>query len=202
MDQRVNSDPALAEQWKQEAQIFLNVFTTPERKRFESIDAVVKQSFLNGELNPALIYLSVHDPNYFSKTMDLGSPTVQNWISKMAEQFTRIQNIARQHNVEVVVVSIPYGIYVSPNSFKSRQRLGFTAAPEMLTSSAEDEAVRSASRMAGVKFYEYTREFRHVSTQRDLFFELDGHLNVQGHNYFAEVIAPLIKETIIAQDSR
>lgn len=196
MDERENSGTLLADQWKREAQIFLTVFTAEEKARLEKIDAPARAAFLNGELNPALVYLGIHQPEYFRQTMDPNSARVRTLMSKMAEQFARIKNIAQRNNADVLVVSMPYGIFVSSASLKSRERLGFTSVPEMLTTSAQDEEIRIACQLAGVRFYDYTQDFRQASTQKDLFFELDGHINAQGHNYFAEVIAPMIKETI------
>lgn len=196
IDERENSETVLADQWKREAQIFLTIFTPEERTRLEKIDPQARAAFLNGELNPALIYLSAHQPAYFLQTMDPSSAKVQALVSKMAEQFARIKNVAQGNNADVLIVSMPYGVYVSSASFMSRERLGFTSAPDMLTSSAPDDVIRTACELAGVRFYDYTREFRQASAQKDLFFEWDGHLNAQGHNYFAEVLSPVTKAAI------
>ena len=51
---------------------------------------------------------------------------------------------------------------------------------EMLTTNAEDEAIRNACRVAGVDFYEVTDRFREESVHEQFFFELDGHFNPAG----------------------
>ncbi len=202
-DNQASASPnALTAEWQRAAQTLMSIFTAEEKARFDQLDAHVKNAFFAGELNPSLIYLSIHSPEYFSQTMDLKSDRVRALVPKMGEQLARIQNVARQNNADVLIISVPYGIYASSSNFKSRQRLGFNTLPEMLTTNLQDEAIRSASQIAGVKFYEYTREFRQASLQKDLFFELDGHLNAAGHNYFAEVITPLIKEAITARGSK
>jgi len=202
MDERENSEAVLADQWKRDARIFVNALTVEEKARLEKIDAHARTAFLNGELNPALVYLAIHQPEYFLQTMDANSVKVRVLVSKMAEQFTRINNISQRTNADVLVVSMPYGIFTSSGSLQTRERLGFTSAPEMLTTSAPDEEIRIACELTGVRFYDYTRDFRQASTQRDLFFEWDGHINAQGHNYFAEVIAPMIKEAISSRSLR
>jgi hypothetical protein len=202
IDERENSGSVLANEWRREAQIFLTVLTAEEKARLGKIDADVRKAFLTGELNPALVYLGIHQPDYFRQTLDPNSAKVKAWVATMSEQLARIKNVAERNNADVLVVSMPYGIYVSSASLKSRERLGFDTAAEMLTTSAEDEEIRNACQMAGVRFYEYTRDFRQASIQRDLFFELDGHINVAGHNYFAEVIAPATREAIAARNSK
>lgn len=202
IDERQNSASVLARQWQREAQIFLTVFTPDEKVHLEQIDAQAREAFVNGELNPALVYLGIHQPEYFRQTLDPNSVKVKAWVSKMAEQFARIKSLAKRNNADVLFVSMPYGMYVSSASLKSRERLGFRSAPEMLNTSAEDEEIRSACQMAEVAFSEYTREFRQASIQENLFFELDGHINVAGHNYFAKVIEPNMREVIAARDYR
>lgn len=201
MDQRSNSAPALSEQWKQEAQALLGIFTPPERARLEGIDSRVRQSFLNGELNPGLIYLSIHDPEYFSQTLDQNSPRVKAWVAKMAEQFRRIKNVADHNDADVLIVSMPYGIYVSSSSLLSRAGLGFKTVPEMLTTTAEDEEIRDASQLAGIRFVEFTREFRQLSLRQNFFFEFDGHLNAAGHDFFAHAVMPDVQTELLKRKS-
>jgi lysophospholipase L1-like esterase len=202
LDHRLKSETSLADEWKRDAQTFLTVMTPEQKARLEKLDRQVKDAFLNGELNPALIYLSIAMPEYFLQTMDLNSSKLRPLISEMANQLARIKDAAIRNNAEVVVVSVPYGTYVSPNSFRSRQRLGFSVVSEMLTTSAADDAIRSACETAGVSFYDLTAEFRRASIESDLFFELDGHFNVAGHRHFAEGLMLLLEKKLTAQSGK
>jgi lysophospholipase L1-like esterase len=177
----------------------LRRLTPPEKARFERLDEEVKQVFLSGGLNPSMIDLSMRRPEYYRCTLDPGSASAAPLILEMAKQLARIKNATSQNHAQVLVVSVPYGIYVSAHAFRSRQRLGFSVSPDMLTTDAADEAIRRASRMAGMPFHDVTREFRQASLQRDFFFELDGHFNPAGHQYFAETLAPLVHNTMRAQ---
>jgi len=192
-------EAALTAQWTHEAHALLTRLTPPERARFERLDAEVKQVFLTGGLNPSMIDLSMRRPEYYQYTLDPGSASAAPLILEMAKQLARIKNAAGQHHARVLVVSVPYGIYVSAHAFRSRQRLGFSVSPDMLTTDAADEAIRRASRLAGIPFHHVTREFRQASLQRDFFFELDGHFNPAGHQYFAETLAPLIHNAMRAK---
>ena len=197
IDDRVSSSAeVLSDEWKYDAQIFMTAFTAEEKVRLDQLDARVKNAFLSGELNPALIYLSIHRPDYFLQSMDLRAATTKLQISQMSEQLLRIKAAADRINAKVIVVSVPYGIYVSRASYESRQRIGFAVAPEMLTTNSEDEAIRNASRLAGVDFYEFTDQFRHASAQQQFFYELDGHFNRAGHAFFAEALTPVITKSL------
>jgi len=195
-DQAAASAAALTNEWQQQAQLLTKVFTTEENARLDKLDPQVKDAFRLGELNPSLIYLGVHSPDYFLQTMDLNSAKTQDQISKMSEQLVRIRLAANQINAKVIVVSVPYGIYVSPASLASRHRLGFAVAPEMLTTNPEDDAIRNASQRAGVDFYEFTDQFRRASTQQQFFYLLDGHFNRAGHASFAEALTPVVSKTL------
>ncbi len=195
IDER-SSATVLSDEWKQDAQVFMSVFTAEERARLNQLDPRVKSAFLEGELNPSLIYLGIHSPDYFLQSMDLRTAATKLQISKMSEQLLRIKATADRSNAKVIVVSVPYGIYVSRASYDSRQRIGFAVVPEMLTTNSEDDAIRNASQLAGVDFYEFTDQFRHASVQQQLFYELDGHFNRAGHAFFADALAPLIKDSL------
>jgi lysophospholipase L1-like esterase len=194
LNDRVKPAPTLDYQWKEDARLFLAGMTPEGRARYENLDAQIKDAFINGELNPALVYLGIIKPDYFLQTLDVNSTKVKALISEMSKQLARIKSIALKNNAEVIVISVPYGVYVDPRSLKSRQHLGFAVVPEMLTTSAEDDAIRSASQMAAIPFYEVTREFRHASIDTAMFFDLDGHFNPAGHRLFADALAPIIEK--------
>ena len=102
--------------------------------------------------------------------------------------------MAAENNASVLVVSVPYGAYVSPAGYESRRRLGFSVTPEMLSSDATDEAVAEACRRAGLPFHNVTARFRRASADLDLFFELDGHFNAAGNRLFGESLAPAVEK--------
>jgi lysophospholipase L1-like esterase len=195
-------EPQVFYKWKKDAQRLLINMTPTVKARFEKLDPGVQEAFLNGQLNPALINISTTRPDYFLSTMDVTSPNTQHLVLEMANQLARIDNAARQSQAKAIVVSVPYGVYVSQNSFKTRQRLGFEVVPDMLTTSAGDEPIRRASEIAGLPFYDVTDEFRQASLQRNLFFELDGHFNAQGHERFAALLMPAIQKIILERDAK
>jgi lysophospholipase L1-like esterase len=189
-------EPEMYFRWQRDARELLAHMSPVHKARFEKLDARVRQAFVDGELNPALVLLSISRPDYFLSTMNVDSPETRHLTDEMAHQLSRIETAARASGAAVVVVSVPYGIYVSRSSFQTRQQLGFEAVPEMLTTNAADEAVRRASAIAGLPFHQVTEAFRQASLQRDLFFELDGHFNAAGHARFAELLAPEIEKMI------
>ncbi|HYX27076.1 MAG TPA: SGNH/GDSL hydrolase family protein [Pyrinomonadaceae bacterium] len=186
----------LTPDWTALAQTSLAAFTPAEKKRFDELDADVKKAFFAGELNPSLVYLAIRIPDYFMETMNLDSDVTRNHISQTAEQLKRIKAAADRNDTRVIVVSVPYGIYVSAASWATRKRIAFNTTPEMLSSSNPDDAIKQASQLAGIDFCEVTKQFRKASINQQLFFELDGHFNRKGHALFAESVAPVIRDLL------
>jgi hypothetical protein len=196
IDQSDGHSAQLVDEWRSLSQTSLAALTPGEKSRFDQLDGNVRKAFFAGEVNPTLVYLGVHSPDYFMETMNLNSTIARTHISQMAEQLKRIKSAAVANNARAIVVAVPYGIYVSNASFETRRRIGFNTVPEMLTSTDPDEAIRQASRLAGLDFYEVTNQFRSAAIDRKLFFELDGHFNRAGHAMFAEALTPIIRNRL------
>jgi lysophospholipase L1-like esterase len=190
------SQASLTTEWTQTAKTALAIMTPTARSRFERLDSEIKDAFMKGELNPYMIYLSVSRPDYYLQPLDLNSESIRPLIVAMAEQLSRIRRVAVQNNAKVIVVSVPQGVYVSGDNLKSRQRVGFLVNPEMLETNAPDEAINTASGLAGVAFHAFTGEFRRAASEKSLFFDLDGHFNPAGHQLFAEALTPTIERQI------
>jgi lysophospholipase L1-like esterase len=196
VNERVKPQPAIISQWQADARNALAAMTPEDKSRYEKLDPAVKSEFINGHVNPSLISLSVTRPDYFLQTLDLNSAKTRLLIQGMAKQLARIKSTADQNHADVMVVSVPYGFYVSAKNLSSLQRLGFSVTPEALKSNAADEAIRSASQMAGIPFYDSTIGFRQISDHTDLFFDQDNHFNPTGHRYFAEALLPVTEKKL------
>jgi len=191
MDNRSPRQP-LSALWKNQAETIIEGLTPEERARFDGIDAGVKRSFVNGELNPALLLGAIKQPNYFLDTHNIDGPEVESLISAMARNLARIKETADRYGCQVVVVSVPYKVYASRRDLESSRRLGLNLIPEMAESDSADKAIENACRAAGVKFFGVTDEFRRAAGTTHLFYEMDGHFNAAGHQTFADLFAPLL----------
>jgi hypothetical protein len=196
MDGLDTGGAGLAGEWQHLAQTSAAGMTAAEKDRLDHLDSGVRKAFYDGELNPSLVSLAMHSPDYFMETMDLNSSITRLRISELADELRRIKSVGEANNAKVIVVSVPYGIYVSQAGFETRRRIGFDTVPEMLTSNAADEAIRQASLLAGLDFYTFTDQFRQASVNQQFFFELDGHFNRTGDAYFAETLTPVVSHII------
>lgn len=177
-------------EWKRQAERVLQTLTPEERARFERLEQDVRGRFMRGELNPDLLQGTLKRPDYFLETLDTSRPAVRAMISAMGQALTDIKEVAARNHAEVLVVSIPYKVYASRRDLESSRSLGLDVAPEMVTGNAASEAVGAACASAGLRMLDLTEAFRARAGDRPLFFELDGHLNPQGHEVLARLLTP------------
>jgi hypothetical protein len=181
----------LQQAWQYDAAQLVNQMSPTEMTRFQELDSKIKELFHQGLLNPQLISLSVHNPNYFVDMIDLTNPDTQLSIDSLTTELKRIKKIAQANQAEVIVIAIPYGIYINDDYLEKNRQLGFTVNPDMLSSTVPDEAITIAADRAGIKFISVLASFRQNSEH--LFYDLDGHFTAAGNRLFAEELTPLIE---------
>jgi len=116
--------------WKDQAHTILGTFNLDERARYARIDPGVRVAFESGDLNPALVQSATRHSEHFTETFDLGRPETERLVKEMSRQLARIRAVAGAADAEVLVVSIPFGIYVSRAMFDTwRNRYAFELDP-------------------------------------------------------------------------
>lgn len=155
------------------------------------MDAAIQDLYRTGQLNPYIIAVS-QNIDYFTALLDLTQPMVHAKIEAMGKALDTIS----QHAPQVIVASMPYRAYVSINELTLLGELGIYTVPEMVTTTAMDDAVRLAldyvTDQQAIQFFETTQAFR--ETPETLYFRLDGHFNKAGNRLFAEQIYPVVYE--------
>ncbi|MBA3240175.1 MAG: hypothetical protein H0T60_03025 [Acidobacteria bacterium] len=189
-------DQPLQTLWREQAQRVIDELTPEEKLRFDNLDGQVKNSFENGELNPALLQAALKFPEFFLENFDTNEPETRLLILEMARQLARIKEAAHAQHSQVIVVSIPYKVYASPRDLESSRRLGLLLTPEMAVSTSADEAIKAACVHVGLEFFEVTAGFRGKALESHLFFDLDGHFNSSGHQTFADLLTPILEQRL------
>lgn len=191
--------PPLREAWKSDAERLIEKLTPEQKARLDKLDPQVKQMLQNGELNPALMESALTQPEYLMQTIYLDQADTKSLITKMAEHLKRIAEAAQANNARVLVVSVPYGAYVSQKDFDTRRRIGFVLAPGILESRAPDEAIKMACDSQKLPFASVTDEIRLAAKHENLYYDFDGHFNSAGYKTFAELLTPAVEQAIKAR---
>jgi lysophospholipase L1-like esterase len=192
---RVVSAEQIRAEWKRLAHWIEDHMTAEERARFDAVDPEVKATLATGNLNPWDVYFAVKNPDFMAFTLHPDRADVRRAIQAMGACLERIKLAASSAGAKVSVVSVPAGWYTCAKALETRRRVGFRLDDAALRGNAQDEAIASACRLAGVNFHTFTARFREVAAERDLYFELDGHFNNAGHALFGEQVAELLRRS-------
>jgi lysophospholipase L1-like esterase len=176
--------------WREQARALLVRLKPRERQRFDSLDPPMRERFLAGDMNPDIVAIALHRPDYSSWLLDESSAEVQSKVTSMADRLARIRELAQAYGARVIVVSIPNWPYVSHSA--SLRRIGFVLNDNMLSTDAPDDEARQACREAGIdRFLSVTDEIRRRAAEgAGLYYALDGHFTREGHKAFADALAP------------
>jgi lysophospholipase L1-like esterase len=178
------------------AKDFLDKMSPEERGRFDGFEDKVKKAYLDGLLNPYMVDLAMKNKNFYANQVNLDDPWNKGCIERTGAHMLRIKKVAERCGAKVAVVSIPPGMYVNDAALKNIARVGYETKPEMVDSDAVDAAIKMACDSAGLPFYSVTKAFKDRRADPSLYFELDYHLNVNGHKFYAEQIAPIIEKVV------
>jgi len=169
-------------------------FGDRERRAFEQLDDSIKVLFRSGNLNPAELYYAMKRPDYFVLTSALESARGKEVIEAMGSQLHRIRTASAEAGARAIVVSTPYGYYVSRMMCDAYSAKGYRCADSLYRSSSPDRAIEMAARAAGLPFVQVTDSFAAAldSTKTPLYFLQDGHFTEAGHRTFADLLTPFL----------
>lgn len=185
--------------WQRQVRTLVEeALTTRQKRRWDRLDAHVKQMYLRGDLNPVHLRGSLKHPDCLTLTLSPDDPQVRDAVDAMAGQLVAIRDAAAKVSAQVVVVSVPFGPYVSRRSQDNHRRLGYIVNDAMLEGDAPDEVIRSACEKAKLPFHSVTDRFRKACTRRTLYYEFDGHFNPEGQALFAEAVCEFLLQRGVA----
>jgi len=179
--------------WKEQAADIVHGFGVAERRRFDHLDVEIRETFLRGELNPGLVALGVKQPDRFMTGAGFDTPAAKLLIDAMAACLRRVSLAAARVDAPVIVMSVPYGAYVSARDLVSKRRLGFDVDSQLVNSSGPDDAIRMAAVAAGLPFLAVTEHFRHEAVTKRLYFPIDGHFTSAGNRLYAQAVADVLE---------
>lgn len=186
--------------WSRQARGILLEIDTDGARRYAGLDVALRSSFESGRLNPFLLRIALRHPGYFGDAAreDLRAESV----TLLAEPLRGLARLAREAGSELVVVSIPYPVYVSRSGLQSQRSLGFDLDEGLLVTDVPDRVTREASEAAGLRCLSPLKAFREHDDRDPLFFPIDGHLNAAGHRLLAEQIAAEVRDRLASIPAR
>ncbi len=154
----------------------------------------------NGTIAAAMFSLSLISPQYWSGSIDLDSPGMEEKFAKMTELLSASIADARSRGIEVGVVYIPSKFQYDPRAHSASEPwvlAGADIRSRWLSSKTpiRERLEKWASRI-GVAYLDLTPYYREATTSGErLTWELDEHFNTKGNEYTAGVIADWLRQS-------
>lgn len=184
----------IGELWRRQAARFSHSLSGAPLERLSRLDPAVRRAFDEGRFNPFHLSNAIRTPDYFlHATRPDGLVREQ---SMLADCLRVIARMAAENQADLLVVSVPYPVYVSPAAVESHRRLGFDGDASLASSDAPDGLIRTACAEAGIPCVSVNPAFRKAASRSELFFPLDGHLNAQGHRFLAGQLVDALQERL------
>jgi hypothetical protein len=177
---------------RRQAQELLDLLTPEERTRYLALDAEVRAEFEVGRINPAMIKRGVRSPSHFHEARNPSSPLMILASRRLDQALQRIQAVCRPLGIELIVVTIPYGSYVSPEVLDGQRRLGFEVDPSLLRLETPEEIVETLCRKRGITHLCPVADMR-VGGAAGAFYPLDGHFTSRGNAWLAAWLTPRLQ---------
>ena len=143
---------------------------------------------LNGSLNPGLLQWSASYPDFAT---DAYSPRSQAAAGRQraAAILQEIAKLASEHGGQVVLLSMPLGVYSDSVTRQNRIRMGFNLPDSLLSSSEPEAFTATVCAKAGILCVDYSSQFRHEVDGVQLWFAVDGHLTPRGNRLLGEALS-------------
>lgn len=161
------------------------------RKRYESLDPEVRDQFEHGMINPILVDVGCRHPEFYGKTLAADSEVMKGAARELPKTLKRFDSLCRKFGTPWMVVSVPYGLYVSPEALEGRRRLGYEMPDALLKTTLAERIAKEACDAAGVPFVSVTEAIRSLMTP-GAYYPLDGHPTAIGQAQFAKLLRPEI----------
>jgi hypothetical protein len=181
--------------WKSQSEEILENFTPEQKVRYNSVEAAIQKMFLEGQLNPKMIYDAVKYPRKYLQYENINSMETKKVIEVLATRLKNISDLATRSKSKVVITLVPYPIFVGKIFQDSYSRFGFEVDASLLSSDNSEFAVRLAAESAGLPFYSPLALFRSLP-DKNIYYPLDAHFNAAGAEEYSKFITKIISENL------
>lgn len=181
---------SIQSQWKEDANTLLSELDEHQKSRYdENLSTEVKAWFVEGLLNPSLIFESLHHPNMFCEAADTANPLYKKGVIRLHDHLLEIQQLCESSGSELLVIDLPNRPYGYPETIQALEVLGYTV--NGCASSVASHAIMTTTNDLSISLLQPQIKPQYSP----VFFEYDGHWNAKGNRIFAkELIETLEKD--------
>lgn len=154
----------------------------------ELVEAVNKGKYLGVNLSYGLLY-----PRYLIESIDIASDKARKQFENITKMLSELIMQSELRGIQSAVILLPFIFQCDPYSHSKQSPWtisGFKMREEWLSEDTEiQRQMRRWAKLQGVSFLDLTPVFRKaIQSNKNLYWELDGHWNHMGHQIAAEAI--------------
>ena len=195
LDRWLRPEPSAMESYRSvflKSQAYLrSTWTDEQKQRYQSLSPGVRQAYESGLLNPSLLHTAIVNPRRFEAPLDEGP----RWHTNATARWRRCVNewaaACRDARIELYVVIVPDGPYVSAAAADGMAAVGYVASSRLRKTTVFQDIVSDTSLEAGAGLINPVAEFREAARGDAVggdYFELDGHFTPSGHERLGRAV--------------
>jgi lysophospholipase L1-like esterase len=188
-------DFVITPNWQKQSHEILENFKGEELVRFNHLSSDTRQKFLDGMLNPKMIFDAVKYPDRFLLHEDQDGFETNRSVKMMTDQLKTISKCAQDYSCKVIACMVPHPVYVSKSFQDNYMQMGYQVDSSLLVSKVSEALICRAAEQAGMKFYSPLDHFRSLEKET-LYYPKDGHFNTEGAREYARFITKIIADVV------
>lgn len=152
------------------------------------VNQFYKDMFLKGEINPNLVLTAIRFPNYFIKTIDDKDKDWTTNYNLVLNDIIDIKNITMQNKAELILLDIPYGVYVSNNYLDNYKNMGYNSSDKLIDSNIPMKIIEDIGFKNDISYRIINLSLFREQCTYNCYYKYDDHFNPNGHKLLASLI--------------
>jgi hypothetical protein len=171
--------------WKTQADYIGQHLTRTQRVRFEQLSPVVQNRFLQGNLNPNLVYSFLVHPDLYLQLEHLKPPVLAQGVGLISRYLERIKHLASRNGASTLLFQIPNKFYLCKKVMREHVDLGARIDTSLLHRNTPDSLMKVIAGKTGLPLLQVSPQFKNYCHTHPLYYTYDSHMTPLGHALYA-----------------
>lgn len=156
-----------------------------EKREYEQIDTLYKRLFIEGNINPSMVYHYLRFPRRQIIFNNPLAKETKNAVKGLSKDLLEIKQLCKQNESKVVCINLPEAFSTGHQVIVPWKNVSFYTAKE----NKIDSIYNAIALKNDIPYMELTQAFINLSNKDNYFFKYDGHPNKNGYKEMGIYIA-------------
>jgi len=163
-------------------------------QRYRSVPAKIRKATREGKFPLVRLLHACLDPGRYRRSLNPDDDYFRKAWPRVTTHLKRLHRCVERDGGELTIVMLPESVQVDPDAVRFNRRLGFEVDVQWLSTTCRTEReLRKWCRRNNVEALSLTESFRR--SERTIYYVQDKHLNPEGHELTAEILAEWLQES-------